>query len=95
MSRIWNYIKTINKYGITFIFFGVLMLFLGDFTLIDNIRLGREKVRLEAEIAEQKAEKRRIEEQLNTLRNNDEGLEKFAREQFQMTAPDEDLFIIK
>jgi cell division protein FtsB len=99
MKKIWKLICTVpsklNKYWVTVIFFAVMMFWFSDYTVIDRIRYGKEIKRLESAIEQVKKEKKINREKIDALQNGVEGLEKIAREQYQMSEPEEDVFIIK
>lgn len=93
-SRIksWKLLK--NKYFIAGMIFLVWIMFFDDNNLMAH---RRNKKRLAALKAQQEyynekiaADNRKIEE----LRSGQENLEKYAREQFYMSKPDEDVFIV-
>lgn len=83
-----------NKYVLAFIVFAVWVGFLDTNNLIQRFKAVRHIQKLE----EQKTyyEKRIHEdtEKLKELRSNKEKLEKFAREQYLMKKPNEDIFVI-
>lgn len=83
-----------NKYILTILVFLVWIILLDPNNLISRVRELRTRNRLEQEKEYYMA---RIEEdrrKLNELRTSNENLEKYAREQYRMKRPDEDLFII-
>lgn len=83
-----------NRYVITVIFFLVWIILLDPNNLISRAREIKTRNRLERE---KEYYTGRIEEdrrKLNELRTSNENLEKYAREQYRMKRPDEDLFII-
>ncbi|MCA1741754.1 MAG: hypothetical protein LC630_04680 [Bacteroidales bacterium] len=83
-----------NRYVITVIVFLVWIILLDPNNLISRAREIRTRNRLERE---KEYYTGRIEEdrrKLNELRTSNENLEKYAREQYRMKRPDEDLFII-
>jgi cell division protein FtsB len=83
-----------NKYVLTLLVFLVWIILLDPNNLISRVREMRTRNRLERE---KEYYIGRIEEdrrKLNELRTSDENLEKYAREQYRMKKPDEDLFII-
>lgn len=97
MKKVLHYIwlKFRSKYVIAFLVFLVWILFFDEHSLIQHYR-NRQKLE---QLLEQKeffktkieADKRKLYE----LQTNDENLEKFAREQFQMKKENEDVFIIE
>ncbi|MDR1762496.1 MAG: septum formation initiator family protein [Dysgonamonadaceae bacterium] len=95
----WESIKSrfgwVNKYVVAIAIFALVMLFLGDKTVIDRIRYDREISRLESEVAVQKKNLQASRDKLEAIKKDDESLEKFAREQYRLTKPDEELFLIE
>ncbi|MCU0409731.1 MAG: hypothetical protein MUC70_00360 [Bacteroidales bacterium] len=83
-----------NRYIITLIIFLIWVILIDPNNLISRVRDLRTRNRL---VREKEFYMGRIEEdrrKLNELRTSNENLEKFAREQYLMKKPDEDLFII-
>ena len=83
-----------NKYVLTLAIFILWMLLFDSSNWIDVFREYRKikKFDKEKEYYMQKIENDR--NRLNELRTNNENLEKFAREQYLMKKPNEDIFII-
>jgi len=83
-----------NKYILTIIVFLIWLLLLDSNNLIARYKEMRElhKLKNEREYYKNKieADKRK----LNELKTDYQNLEKFAREQYRMKKPDEDLYII-
>jgi cell division protein FtsB len=84
----------VNKYYITILVFLVVTFCIGDSTLKKRYAYNQEINRLQNEIEYYKKQKEENTEKLYSLKSDNESLEKYAREQFHMTKPDEDLFII-
>ena len=83
-----------NKYILTLLVFIVWIFLLDPNNLISRVREIKTRTRLKQEKEDYMS---RIEEdrsKLNELRTSNENLEKYAREQYRMKKPDEDLFII-
>ncbi len=83
-----------NKYILTLLVFLVWIILLDPNNLISRVREVRMRNRLEREKEYYMC---RIEEdrrKLHELRTSNANLEKYAREQYRMKKPDEDLFII-
>jgi len=83
-----------NRYAVTFLAFIIWIGFFDQNNLIERFELSsrikeleRQKVHYKNEIVNNK---KRIEE----LQSDPENLEKFAREQYLMKKPDEDIFIV-
>ena len=83
-----------NKYILTILIFLVWLLLLDSNNLIARFKEIRElnKLRNEREYYLRKIEVDR--KKLQELKTDNENLEKFAREQYRMKKPDEDLYII-
>jgi cell division protein FtsB len=83
-----------NKYILTILIFFIWLLLLDSNNLIARYKEIRElhKLRNDREYYIKKIEvdKRKLRE----LKTDDDNLEKFAREQYQMKKPDEDVYII-
>jgi cell division protein FtsB len=84
----------INKYYFTIAIFFVLAFCIGDSTLYDRYLYDKKINELEKEINTYQKIKDTNIEKMEALHSDNESLERFAREQYQMTKPDEELFII-
>ena len=83
-----------NKFVLTGVIFFVWMFVFDRNNLIDRHKYNKELKQMELEkeyYLERIAEDSK---KLNELKTNDENLEKFAREQYLMKKPDEDIFLI-
>ncbi|MDX9929322.1 MAG: septum formation initiator family protein [Bacteroidales bacterium] len=83
-----------NKYVITILIFILWVLFFDANNLLDRWRGVRKYRSLETD---REYYSKRIEEdrrKLEELRTDNESLEKFAREQYRMKKPEEDIYII-
>lgn len=83
-----------NRYLLTIIVFVIWVVLLDSNNLISQ---HKEMKNLKKLRAEKEYYVRRIEEdkrKLHELKTDDQNLEKFAREQYRMKKPDEDLYII-
>lgn len=85
----------LNKYWIAVIVFLIITFVTGESSLKDRISYNREIHNLEKEVNLYKQLKEENLQRLEALRSNNESLEKLAREEYQMTKSDEDLFIIR
>jgi cell division protein DivIC len=83
-----------NKYILTILIFLLWILLLDSNNLISRYKEIRElhKLRNDKEYYIQKIEVDKS--KLRELKTDDQNLEKFAREQYQMKKPDEDLYIV-
>ena len=99
MSRIKDfynkYLAKINAYWLVIIVFLVLTLTLGDSSLYKRYTYDQKIRSLEKEIKHYQKEIEINSKKLNDLHTDKEGLERFAREEYFMKKPNEDVFIIK
>ena len=99
MSRIKDfynkYLSRINAYWLVTIVFFALTFVMGDSSLYKRYTYD-EKIRsLEKEIKHYQKEIEINRKKLNDLHTDKEGLERFAREEYFMKKPNEDVYIIK
>ena len=99
MSRIKDfynkYLARINAYWLVTIVFFALTFVMGDSSLYKRYTYD-EKIRsLEKEIKHYQKEIEINSKKLNDLHTDKEGLERFAREEYFMKKPNEDVYIIK
>ena len=99
MSRIKDfynkYLSRINAYWLVTIVFFALTFVLGESSLYKRYTYD-EKIRsLEKEIKHYQKEIEVNSKKLNDLHTDKEGLERFAREEYFMKKPNEDVYIIK
>jgi len=88
------YRKKVNKYVVTLLIFAIVTFFVGDSTILRRIAYDKQINQLKSEIDFYTKEKEKNLEKLNAIKTSDESLEKYAREQYLMTKPNEELFII-
>ena len=98
MSRIKDfynkYLSRINAYWLVTIVFFALTFIMGDSSLYKRYTYD-EKIRsLEKEIKHYQKEIEINSKKLNDLHTDKEGLERFAREEYFMKKPNEDVYII-
>lgn len=99
MSRIKDfynkYLSRINAYWLVTIVFFALTFVMGDSSLYKRYTYD-EKIRsLEKKIKHYQKEIEINSKKLNDLHTDKEGLERFAREEYFMKKPNEDVYIIK
>lgn len=99
MSRIKDfynkYLSRINAYWLVTIVFFALTFIMGDSSLYKRYTYD-EKIRsLEKEIKHYQKEIEINSKKLNDLHTDKQGLERFAREEYFMKKPNEDVYIIK
>jgi cell division protein DivIC len=89
----FNFIK--NKYLLTLSAFLLWMLFLNDIDLVFVIQTRAELADLRDQVEHLREETDHARESLLDLNTNQESLEKFAREEYLMRKPLEEIFLIK
>ena len=99
MKSILSFLKQVlaktNKYVLTGVIFLIITFFIGDSTLIRHFEYDKQINELESEIAKYKKEEAENRQKLDMLKSDNESLERFAREKYLMTKPEEELFVIK
>lgn len=90
-----KYLSWISLFWLTLIVLGVITFATGDSSLFKRVQYD-EKIRdLEKEIKMYRAEIEVNREKLDALHTDREGLERFAREEYHMKKPNEEIFLIK
>jgi cell division protein FtsB len=84
----------INKYAITLCLFALLLLFMGDNSLIQYVKRAVKMREVKEELQVMREETAKSQSVLETLDNTD-SLERFAREQYRMHAPNEDVYVVE
>ena len=99
MSRIKDfynkYLSRINAYWLVTIVFFALTFVMGDSSLYKRYTYDGKIRSLEKEIKHYQKEIEINSKKLNDLHTDKEGLERFAREEYFMKKPNEDVYIIK
>ena len=99
MSRIKDfynkYLSRINAYWLVTIVFFALTFVMGDNSLYKRYTYDEKIRNLEKEIKHYQKEIEINSKKLNDLHTDKEGLERFAREEYFMKKPNEDVYIIK
>jgi len=95
-SEFWTSIKIQKwgKYAITLIVFLVVFLFIGDQSLIQFVRRGREIRQLEQQRDMYREGAEKAQREIQTLHQPD-SLERYAREQYFMHTPNEDIYLVE
>jgi cell division protein FtsB len=95
-NNYWQKIRKvlINKYAIALLVFALLFMFFGDHSLIQYLKRAKKMRALEAELVQTQQEIEQAESVIRVLDNVD-SLERFAREQYRMHAPNEDVYIVE
>ncbi len=86
-------IRKWGKYAITILVFAVVFLFIGEQSLVQFVRRGREIRHLEEQrdLYQEGAEK--AQREMNALHQTD-SLERYAREQYYMHKANEEIFLV-
>lgn len=91
-KKLWPYLK--NKYVLALAGFIIWITFFSQYSLVDQLNLSKNLNQLKQEkeyyIDQITLDSTRLQE----LTTNNENLEKFAREQFYMKKPNEDVFVV-
>ena len=96
IKQFWELIKIRKwgKYVITVLAFLVVFLFVGEQSLLHFIHRHREIRHLEEQRDMYRSESERVEQEIRVLQDAD-SLERFAREQYFMHAPNEDIYLVE
>ena len=86
-------IKKWGKYVITLLVFLVIYLFIGDQSMIQFVRRGREIRQLEEQRDMYRSGTEKAQREIQTLHNPD-SLERFAREHYYMHTANEDIYLV-
>jgi cell division protein FtsB len=94
--ELWQKIRKvlINKYAITLMVFALLFVFFGDHSLVQYLKRAKKMRALEEQLVQTQQEIEQAESVIRVLDNVD-SLERFAREQYRMHAPNEDVYIVE
>lgn len=84
-----------NKYLITLIVFGILVVFLDENSLLRRLRYTREEHLLELAIEEYRKEYEESTRLLNELTVDTVAIEQIARERYLMKRADEDIYVFE
>lgn len=85
----------LNKYVITLILFGILLVFVDENNLIRRFRYDHQIRELRREIRNLRKEREESARQLEDLRIGTQEIEKIAREQYLMKRDNEDVYILE
>lgn len=84
----------INKYAITLYLFALLLLFVGDNSLLQYVKRAKKMHALEQQLDATNQDIKEAESVMQMLDDID-SLERFAREEYRMHAPNEDVYVVK
>ncbi|RLD66016.1 MAG: septum formation initiator family protein [Bacteroidetes bacterium] len=90
--KIWPWLR--NKYVLTIAVFSIWMLFFDQNNAVDRIKMSSEINQLEEDREYYLEQIQKDSARLSELTTNKENLEKYAREQFLMKKPNEDVFVV-
>lgn len=95
-SRFLHIIRkyVLNKYVLVCVIFGVVFVFVGEQSILKGIQRRRQIRQTEQQIRAIRADIEATQRKINWLRSTD-SLEQFAREEYYMHAPGEDVYIVK
>ena len=95
-NNYWQKIRKvlINKYAITLMVFALLFMFFGDHSLIQYLKRAKKMRAIEAELVQTQQEIEQAEAVMRVLDDVD-SLERFAREQYRMHGPNEDVYVME
>lgn len=95
-KQIWMGIRTyvLNKYVLTLLIFAVIFLFVGEQSLVNDIKRGHQIRQTQQEIEASEQAIINAHNKLNSLQQID-SLEKYAREKYLMHKDNEDIFLIE
>lgn len=95
-SRFLHIIRkyVLNKYVLVCVIFGVVFVFVGEQSILKDIQRRRQIRQTEQQIRAIRADIEATQRKINWLRSTD-SLEQFAREEYYMHAPGEDVYIVK
>ena len=95
-SEFWTSIKIQKwgKYGVTIVAFLIVFLFIGDQSLIQFVKRGKEIRNLEEQRDMYREGTEKAQREIQTL-NQPDSLEQYAREQYYMHTPNEDIYLVE
>ncbi|MDL2222840.1 septum formation initiator family protein [Bacteroidales bacterium OttesenSCG-928-M11] len=94
IDSIKKYVSKLNKYWVAIIFFIAITFVFGNYTIFHRIKYNNEISSLREEIKEYRDQNKANSDQIEALHNDNEVLEKYAREELLMVKPNEEVFII-
>ena len=83
----------ISKYAIAIYVFAVIMIFMGDQSLIQFVKRAKKARMIEAQIQQNQREIQQAQRAMLRLDDKD-SLERFAREEYNMHADNEDVYLV-
>lgn len=94
-KKIWEILNqwVLNKYVLTLIIFAVILLFVGEQSIIKDLKRHHQIRQTEQAIQEADQAIQKARHQLQTL-NHKDSLERFAREEYYMHNTNEDVYMV-
>ncbi|MCD6331953.1 MAG: septum formation inhibitor [Bacteroidales bacterium] len=92
LNKILHLIR--NKYFLSFLVFMIWIAIFDQHNLLDRIKTHRHLIQLRKDTLFYHNKIKANHTLIRELKTSDQNLEKFAREQYLMKAPDEDVFVI-
>lgn len=84
----------VNKYFLSLVLFSVWVIFFDQHNLVDRYKSKQHLNQLKSDTVFYQQKIRKDRETMKLLKTNPQNLERFAREQYRMKAPDEEVFVI-
>ena len=84
----------VNKYFISLVLFSIWVVFFDQHNLVDRFKSKEHLSQLKMDTVFYRDKIRNDREKIKLLKTNPQNLERFAREQYLMKAPDEEVFVI-
>ncbi|MFA6127455.1 MAG: septum formation initiator family protein [Bacteroidales bacterium] len=95
-KKFWHQIFSFvaNKYFVSLVIFAVWIIFFDQHNLLDRYKSKEHLIQLKKDTVFYQDKIRSDREKMRLLKTNPQNLERFAREQYMMKAPDEEVFVI-
>lgn len=84
----------LNKYVIAILVFAIVLLFVGEQSILRDIQRGKQIHEVKEQLADTKQQIRECDATMRSLQSTD-SLERFAREHYYMHTPDEDVYLVE
>jgi len=84
----------LNKYILTLVVFAVILIFVGEQSLLNQAKLEVEIAGKESELSDLQEHIEETKTEIKSLNESTENLERYAREHYHMHAEGEDVFLI-
>lgn len=84
----------LNKYVIAILVFAIVLLFVGEQSILRDIQRGKQIHEVKEQLADTKQQIRECDATMQSFQSTD-SLERFAREHYYMHTPDEDVYLVE